>query len=129
MSPGRLHSNQRYPEVEQTYYISNLLPAGKKEIPASTLLAARGLVTLGVKIVGNEYAEKQIEPFKTLEDYLKAKQAISAPPAGNVPRTVTIDTENQVAEISGRLVKGASLSHDPNIGGVLLDAALLRKLG
>ncbi len=49
------------------------------------------------------------------------------PPAGNVPILIT-KTSNKI-QISGRLYKNDSLSHDPNIGALSIISAVLRKLG
>lgn len=49
------------------------------------------------------------------------------PPRGNIPILIK-KLENKIT-ISGRLEKGGSLSHDPNIGALSLISATLRVLG
>ena len=49
------------------------------------------------------------------------------PPKGNVAIRLT-KYANKI-QISGRLIKSGSLSHDPNIGTLTLICATLRKLG
>jgi hypothetical protein len=46
---------------------------------------------------------------------------------GNVPISIKQNSDN--IEISGRLIKSDSLSHDPNIGALSIISAALRKLG
>jgi hypothetical protein len=49
------------------------------------------------------------------------------PPKGNVP--ITIQKKGSKLELTGRLIKNGSLSHDPNIGALTLISATSRKLG
>ena len=50
------------------------------------------------------------------------------PPKSNIPITIT-KISNEEIQISGRLFKNGSLSHDPNIGALSLISFVLRKLG
>lgn len=52
---------------------------------------------------------------------------MQCPPAGNIP--ILLQKSDDKIQISGRLFKSGSLSHDPNIGALSIIAAVLRKLG
>ncbi|MCA6072597.1 MAG: hypothetical protein LE178_03560 [Endomicrobium sp.] len=55
------------------------------------------------------------------------KKKMRSAPKGNVP--ISIKQKDDKIEISGRLIKADSLSHDPNIGALSIISAVLRKLG
>ncbi len=65
-------------------------------------------------------------PFTAFDEVIKAKNSMRQPPKGNVP--IRLTKENNLIQVSGRLIKSGSLSHDPNIGTLSLICATLRAL-
>lgn len=86
-------------------------------------------MTLGVTILGKHLNSKIFIPFKAIDEIIAAKNSMHRPPADtNVPIIINCDKKNETIEISGRLFKNNSLSHDPNIGTLSIIAACIRKL-
>lgn len=85
------------------------------------------LRTLGVEIEGKEFDDEILQPFKSIDDLIQFKNAMRKPPKNNIP--IKIFKSLNSFQISGRLVKNNSLSHDPNIGAISGIAKTLRKLG
>ncbi len=106
------------------------LQVEQKTIPTKTyIFGTRLLMTLGVTILGKRLDHNVFVPFKDIDEIITAKNSMPRPPAeSNVPIVITLNKENNTIEISGRLVKNNSLSHDPNIGALSIIAACLRKL-
>ena len=106
------------------------LQVTQKDIPTETyIFGTRLLLTLGVVILGKNLDPKVYVPFKSVDEIINAKNSMRLPKAAsNVPIVITKKSSNEI-EISGRLYKNNSLSHDPNIGALSIIAACLRKLG
>jgi len=117
------------------YYYPNIkkimlycLQIDQKEAPTDTnIFGTRCLLTLGVDILGKSIDPQVMTPYKTIDEVIKAKNSMKPPPARNVP--VRITKKNDLIQISGRLFKAESLSHDPNIGTLSLICSTLRALG
>lgn len=104
------------------------LQVQQKEKPTETyIFGTRLLLTLGVEVLGKKLDKAVFTPFKSIDEVIQCKNAMKRPPAGNTPIIIT-KTESKI-QISGRLFKSGSLSHDPNIGALSIIAAVLRKLG
>ena len=115
-----------YPNTKKVMLYA--LQVGQKESPTETyIFGTRLLLTLGVEILGKKLDEKVFKPFTSVDEVIKCKNSMRRPPASNVPILIT-KTGNKI-QISGRLYKNDSLSHDPNIGALSIIAAVLRKLG
>ncbi|TLD97752.1 hypothetical protein LS71_003195 [Helicobacter jaachi] len=116
----------------------------QKETPTQTsIFGTKILRTLGVEIVGKQFVDSDIlEPFKDVDDLIDFKNAMRKPPKNNTPINIIkiYDSDTSIChnkmpfydiskiQISGRLFKNNSLSHDPNIGAISGIAAVLRKL-
>ncbi len=99
----------------------------KENQTQTNIFGTKCLLTLGVEIMGKKLNSKFHIPFKTIDELINFKNSMRRPPKGNVPITIS-KYENKI-EVSGRLFKSDSLSHDPNIGALSLICASLRKLG
>src|SRR5690606_30117027 len=100
----------------------------QKEQPTETyIFGTRLLLTLGVEILGKKLDKKIFTPFKSIDEIVEFKKNMRLAPKGNVP--VLLKKTKTKIEISGRLYKSGSLSHDPNIGALSIISAVLRKLG
>ena len=106
-----------YPKTKKVMLYA--LQVGQKEEPTATyVFGTRLLLTLGVEILGKKLDSKRFKPFKTIDEVIEYKNQMRLPPAGNVPILLT-KTATKI-QISGRLFKAGSLSHDPNIGALKL---------
>ncbi len=115
-----------YPNVKKIMLYA--LQVEQKKIPTETyIFGTRLLLTLGVEILGKQLDEKVFKPFSSLKEIMAFKNSMRRAPAGNVP--ILIKREADKIEISGRLLKNDSLSHDPNIGALSIMVAVMRKLG
>ncbi len=115
-----------YPSVRKIMLYN--LQIKQKEKPTDTyIFGTRLLLTLGVEILGKELDQDIFKPFETINELIKFKANMRKAPKGNTPILIT-KIENKI-EISGRLLKDKSLSHDPNIGALSIICAVLRKLG
>lgn len=115
-----------YPKTKKVMLYA--LQVAQKEEPTDTyVFGTRLLLTLGVEILGKRLDSKRFKPFKTIDEVIEYKNQMRRPPAGNVPILLT-KTATKI-QISGRLFKNGSLSHDPNIGALSIISAVLRKLG
>jgi hypothetical protein len=100
----------------------------QKEVPTATyIFGTRLLLTLGVEILGKKLDYNIFKPFSSVDEVIAAKNAMRRPPAGNV--AILLKKFVDKIEVSGRLYKSGSLSHDPNIGALSIISAVLRKLG
>ena len=102
----------------------------QKAFPTQTnIFGTKCLLTIGVEIFGKqvEVFETQHVPFKSVDELIQFKNSMKLPPRGNVP--IQLRKLGDRIEVSGRLVKSGSLSHDPNIGALSLICAAIRKLG
>lgn len=105
----------------------NLQVEQKKDPTSTYIFGTRMLLTLGVEIIGKKLDDKIFKPFKNIDELIKLKSIMRKAQKGNVP--ITIIKNNTKIEISGRLYKNKSLSHDPNIGALSIISAVLRHLG
>lgn len=115
-----------YPNIKKIMLYN--LQVEQKEKPTDTyIFGTRLLLTLGVEILGKTLCNKFFVPFQSVDEIIDFKNKMRKPPKGNIPILLT-KIANKI-EISGRLWKSGTLSHDPNIGGLTCIAAVLRKLG
>ena len=100
----------------------------QQENPTETnIFGTRLLLTLGVEILGKTLDADIFKPFTSIDEIIAFKANMRKPPKGNVP--IALYKSDDKIQISGRLFKSGSLSHDPNIGALSVIAAALRKLG
>lgn len=128
-----------YQRCSKFVFIENYYPTAKKimlyalqieqkEKPTETnIFGTRLLLTLGVEILGKKIDTHIFKPFTSIEELIQCKNNMQCPPAGNIP--ILLQKSDDKIQISGRLFKSGSLSHDPNIGALSIIAAVLRKLG
>lgn len=115
-----------YPNIKKIMLYS--LKIDQKEDPTDTnIFGTRCLLTLGVEILGKNRDLEVMTPYTTIDEVIEAKNAMKQPPAGNVP--VRLTRGDHLIQVSGRLEKSGSLSHDPSIGTLSLICATLRALG
>nr|WP_181716909.1 hypothetical protein [Psychrobacter sp.]QJS05159.1 methylase [Psychrobacter sp.] len=93
----------------------------------TNIFGSRLLATCSVEVLGKVQTDEQGQAFTSIDELIECKNSMKQPPAGNVP--INITKYNDRIEISGRLVKAESLSHDPNIGALTIIAKALRVLG
>ncbi len=98
----------------------------KEEATDTNIFGTKCLLTLGVEILGKKLDHSVMTPFTAFDEVIKAKNSMRQPPKGNVP--IRLTKENNLIQVSGRLIKSGSLSHDPNIGTLSLICATLRAL-
>lgn len=115
-----------YPNLKKIMLYS-LQVEQKEDATPTNVFGTRCLLTLGVEIMGKKMDPKVMVPFTTVEEVIESKNSMRQPPKGNVPINLT-KIGNKI-QVSGRLFKSGSLSHDPNIGSLSLICATLRTLG
>lgn len=117
-----------YSKTARTYMLYNEeLNAREEKRPSDTsVFGTNMLLTLGVEIMGKKNLS-WFRPFKNLDELIIAKNSMRRPPAGNVP--ILIHKYDDRIEVSGRLVKNGTLSHDPNIGALSIISLCIRHLG
>lgn len=121
----------------------------KSEPTQTNIFGTRLLLTLGVEIIGKKLNPDIFKPFETIDEIINYKLSMRSAPKGNIPISLTKKPEENFfvrdnfssasglyaensdysIEISGRLLKSNTLSHDPNIGALSVICAALRKLG
>ncbi|EPE3793704.1 hypothetical protein ACSIDX_000592 [Campylobacter lari] len=115
-----------YKNIEKIMLYS--IRIGQDKNPTHTnIFGSKCLATLGVQILGKSLDDYTISPFVSIDELINFKNSMRLPPKGNTPILIR-KLENKIT-ISGRLEKGGSLSHDPNIGALSLISATLRALG
>lgn len=115
-----------YPNIKKIM-LYNLQIEQKEEPTDTNIFGTRCLATLGVEIMGKIQDKSVMKPFTSIDELIEFKNSMRKPPKGNVP--ILIHKYPSKIEVSGRLWKADSLSHDPNIGALSLIAATLRALG
>ena len=115
-----------YPKTKKIM-LYNLHVEQKKEPTETYIFGTRLLRTLGVEILGKQLDKTKFKPFKNIDEVVDFKNNMRKAPKGNV--SILIKKTATKIQISGRLYKGGSLAHDPNIGAISLIVAVLRKLG
>lgn len=116
-----------YPNIRKIMLYS-LQIEQKDEPTATNIFGTRCLMTIGVEILGKKIDYSVIKPFTSIDEVIESKNSMRQPPKGNVPVRLLKKTPNLI-QVSGRLFKADSLSHDPNIGTLSLICATLRELG
>jgi len=115
-----------YPNIKKLMLYS--LQIEQKDKPTDTnIFGTRCLLTFGVEILGKKIDYSVMKPFESIKDVMDFKNSMRKPPKGNV--AVNITKKDNLIQVSGRLFKADSLSHDPCIGMLSLICATLRKLG
>lgn len=115
-----------YPNIKKIMLYS--LQIEQKQHPTKTnIFGSRLLATYGVEIIGKQQTNEQQKSFQSIDELIAYKNAMRLPNKTNVPITIK-KTSNEI-QISGRLIKKGTLSHDPNIGALSMISAVLRKLG
>ena len=115
-----------YPNIRKIM-LYNLQVEQKTKPTETYIFGTRLLLTLGVEIIGKRLDESTFIPFKNIDEVIESKANMRKAPKGNVP--ILLTKKGNKIEISGRLFKSGSLSHDPNIGVLSIISATLRKLG
>lgn len=115
-----------YNEIKKIMLYSLQIKQKEKQTQTN-IFGTKCLLGLGVEIMGKQFDPKNHTPFKSIDELINFKNSMRKPPKGNVP--ILIKKETDKVEISGRLYKSDSLSHDPNIGALSLICSVLRKLG
>ncbi|GHT07986.1 hypothetical protein AGMMS49532_01980 [Endomicrobiia bacterium] len=95
----------------------------KREKQSQTnIFGTRMLLTLGKQLDSDRFI-----PFSSIKELIDFKEQMRSAHKGNVP--ITLAQKPNRIEISDRLIKSDSLSHDPNIGALSIVCAVLKKLG
>jgi hypothetical protein len=115
-----------YPKMNLTMFYNHQKEQKRKQ-SSTNVFGNRCLATLGIEIAGRDLDPVANRPFSSIEELILFKSKMRKPPKGNIP--ITIRKNQNAIEITGRLIKDDSLSHDPNIGALSLISATSRKLG
>jgi hypothetical protein len=115
-----------YPSITKIMLYS-LQVAQKEKATDTNIFGTRCLLTLGVEIIGKKLDSDVMKPFTSIEEVIQVKNSMKQPPKNNV--AINISKSDDLIQVSGRLIKSGSLSHDPNIGALSLICATLRALG
>ncbi len=121
-----VYIEHHYPGIKKIM-LYNLQIKQKDSTSPTNIFGTRCLFTLGVEVLGKEIDTKIMTPFTSVDEVISLKNEMRQPPKGNV--AIRLTKSNNKIQISGRLFKSGSLSHDPNIGTLTLICATLRKLG
>ncbi|MCA6071405.1 MAG: hypothetical protein LE168_03335, partial [Endomicrobium sp.] len=114
-----------YPDVKMIMLYN--LQIEQKEKPTQTnIFGARLLLTFGVEILGKQLDLDTFMPFNSIKELINFKKQMRSAHKGNVP--IALKQKREAIEISGRLIKANSLSHDPNIGALSIICAVFRRL-
>jgi hypothetical protein len=114
-----------YPSTKKIMLYNLKIKQNQK--PTDTnVFGSKLLATYGVEILGKIQNHDQVTPFESIEELIEYKNKMKLPPKGNIP--ILINKKNDRIEISGRLIKAGTLSHDPNIGALSIISRVLRKL-
>ncbi len=117
---------RHYHPSTQLVMLYSLLVEQHQEATATSDFGNRLLLTYGVDIIGKK-VDSSLKPFKTIDEIVVAKGSMRKAHKGNVPILIT-KISNKI-EISGRLYKGGTIAHDPNIGALTMISAVMRTLG
>lgn len=113
-----------YPEARKILLYN--IQINESTNPTKTnIFGTKCLMTIGVQILGKTNYH-DFTPFKSISELIEFNQTIKPPSYGTAMK---ITITNNIIEVSGRLIKDNSLSHDPNIGAISLISMALRKLG
>ncbi|WP_374128703.1 hypothetical protein [Candidatus Endomicrobiellum agilis] len=115
-----------YPNVKMIMLYN--LQIEQKERPTKTnIFGTKMLLMFGVEILGKQLDSDIFSPFCSIKELIDFKKQMHNAPKGNIP--IILKQRVDIIEISGKLIKGGGLSHDPNIGALSVICAVLRKLG
>ena len=114
-----------YPNIKKIMLYS-IKVNQKKDATPTNIFGTRCLLTLGVEILGKSLDKNVMTPFTSVDEVIICKNSMRQPPKGNVP--IKLNKVGNRIQVSGRLFKSGSLSHDPNIGSLSLICATLRYL-
>ena len=115
-----------YPNIRKIM-LYNLRVKQKIDATDTNIFGTRCLLTLGIEIIGKQQDVSVMKPFEKIDELINLKNGMRLPPKGNIP--ILLKKIDDKIQISGRLWKSNSLSHDPNIGALSLISATLRFLG
>lgn len=115
-----------YPKAKKIMLYN--LQVEQKEVTTDTnVFGTKMLKTLSVSIIGKKGTElEKFNPFDSIDEFIELKNKMENPRYGQPVKL--LKKENKI-EISAKLLKGKSLSHDPNIGMTTIMAKVLRNLG
>lgn len=114
-----------YPDVKKIMLYS--LQVKEKENQTDTnIFWTKCLYTLGIEVLWKENIDENLTSFSNIDEVIKFKNWMRRPPKWNVP--ILINKYDDRIEVSWRLWKAGSLSHDPNIWALSLIASTLRIL-
>jgi hypothetical protein len=117
-----------YPDPAVKMIMLYNLQVDQREKQSQTnIFGTRMLLTLGVEILGKQLDSDIFTPFLSIKELIDYKKQMRSAHKGNGP--IQLAQKPDRIEISGRLIKSDSLSHDPNIGALSIICAVLRKLG
>lgn len=116
-----------YPNIEKyMYFNSKARDAFRDRKPTLTnIFGTKMIKTCGIDIIGRDTSN--IQPFNSIEELIKFKNEMPNPNSKNTP--IKLFKSCDKIQISGRLIKNGSISHDPNIGALTFIAKTLRILG
>jgi hypothetical protein len=121
-----VYAELHYPKSDLNIFY-NLQVEQKESQTGTNIFGTRCLSTLGVKIGGKVLDPELNKSFESLDEMIEFKSSMKKAPTGNVP--ILIKVVGGELHISGKLLKGDSLSNDPNIGALTLIGSTARKLG
>ena len=115
-----------YPSIAKVMLYSLQIEQKEKQTDTN-IFGTKCLHTIGVSIIGKCLDEVINKPWESIDELIAFKNGMRSAPKGNV--SVKLTKSASKIQISGRLFKADSLSHDPNIGMLSLICATLRELG
>jgi hypothetical protein len=118
--------NFYYPTCKKIM-LYNIQIEDDNEPTKTNIFGTRMLMTIGVEILGKDLDTSIFKPFDSIDELVDFKNSMRRAPAGNVQ--IQIRRSGSRIEVSGRLYKSGSLSHDPNIGALSIIGKTLRVLG
>jgi hypothetical protein len=121
-----VYAELHYPKMDLCIFY-NLQVEQKVSQTGTNIFGTRCLSTIGVKIAGKVLGADLNRPFENLDEMIAFKNNMRSAPKGNIP--ILIEIVGEELHISGKLLKGDSLSNDPNIGALTLIGSTARKLG
>lgn len=115
-----------YPTTKKIM-LYNLQVEQKEAATDTNVFGTKMLKTLDVAIIGKTGTElKKFDSFTSIDEFIELKNKMENPRNG---QPVKLTKKSDTIEISAKLLKGNSLSHDPSIGMTTIMAQVLRNLG
>ena len=118
-----------YPNIDKTMFY-NLKVKQKDKTSDSNVFGTRCLRTLGVKIVGKNYNEDNLQIYKDVDEFITSREEVKKTPNGTSIQIKKVSSNKLT--ISGKLYKKSGKSHswsDPSIGTLTLFCSILRYTG